>query len=58
MTIGLGYLDQYLDDHAVESIVEEALSGMALEGKRILFLIPDGTRSMPMPLMCREQNQI
>jgi nickel-dependent lactate racemase len=51
MTIGLGYLDQYLDDHAVESIVEEALSGMALEGKRILFLIPDGTRSMPMPLM-------
>jgi len=51
MTIGIGFQDQYLDDHAVESIVEEALSSLALEGKRVLFLIPDGTRSMPMPLM-------
>ncbi len=51
MTIGIGFPDQFLDDHAVESIVEEALSSLALEGKRVLFLIPDGTRSMPMPLM-------
>ena len=51
MTISLGFQDQYLDDHAVERIVEEALFGLQLDGKRVLFLIPDGTRSMPMPLM-------
>ncbi|MDD3948252.1 MAG: lactate racemase domain-containing protein [Anaerolineaceae bacterium] len=51
MTIGLGFQDQYLDTNAVERVVEEALSGLALDGKRVLFLIPDGTRSMPMPLM-------
>jgi nickel-dependent lactate racemase len=51
MTIGLGFQDQYLDTNAVERVVEEALSGLALDGRRVLFLIPDGTRSMPMPLM-------
>ncbi len=51
MTIGISFEDQYLDDNAVEKVVEEALSGLALEGQRVLFLIPDGTRSMPMPLM-------
>jgi len=51
MTIGLGFQDQYLDTNAVERVVEQALSGLALDGKRVLFLIPDGTRSMPMPLM-------
>ena len=51
MTIGLGFQNQFLDDHAVERVVQEALSGLQLDGKRVLFLIPDGTRSMPMPLM-------
>ena len=51
MTIGSGFKDQYLDESAVEQVVQEALSGLALDGKRVLFLIPDGTRSMPMPLM-------
>lgn len=51
MTTGIGFEDQYLDYDAVEKVVEEALSGLALEGKRVLILIPDGTRSMPMPLM-------
>ena len=51
MAIGLGFQDQFLDDDTVNRIVEESLSGLALDGKRVLFLIPDGTRSMPMPLM-------
>lgn len=51
MAIGLGFLDQFLDDDTVNRIVEESLSGLALDGERVLFLIPDGTRSMPMPLM-------
>ena len=51
MTIGLGYKDQFLDENTVGSVVREALSSLQLDGKRVLFLIPDGTRSMPMPLM-------
>ena len=43
MTIGFGYQDQYLDENAVEQVVQEALSNLELDGKRVLFLIPDGT---------------
>ena len=38
MTIGLGYQDQYLDENAVEQVVQEALSNLELDGKRFLFL--------------------
>ena len=31
--------------------MQEALGTLALDGKRVLILIPDSTRSMPMPLM-------
>ncbi len=29
----------------------EALSSVSFDGKRVLVLVPDGTRTMPMPLM-------
>ncbi|HOZ45241.1 MAG TPA: lactate racemase domain-containing protein [Candidatus Hydrogenedentes bacterium] len=34
-------------------VVEEAFRGSEVDGKRVLFLIPDQTRSMPMPAMFR-----
>ena len=36
MTIGLGFQDQYLDNNTVERVVQAALSGLALDGKRVL----------------------
>jgi len=51
MVTGLGFLDQFISAETASEIVGEALNSLPLEGKRVLILIPDGTRSMPMPLM-------
>lgn len=45
---GIGYADRSLTDREVESVYAEAISGWAVDGKRVLVVIPDGTRSCPM----------
>ena len=47
--IGKGFADRYLDVAELREIVEQ--SSAELKGQRVLVLIPDGTRTMPMPLM-------
>ncbi len=49
--IGTGFADRYLTREEVSRVVEEALGSLAVDGKRVLVIIPDGTRTMPMPLM-------
>jgi nickel-dependent lactate racemase len=51
MTIGRGSAGEYLSAAATREIVAEALATVALDGQRVLMLIPDGTRTMPMPQM-------
>jgi nickel-dependent lactate racemase len=51
MVIGKGSTERYLDDDEVRQIVTEAVQGSALDGQSILVIIPDGTRTMPMPQM-------
>ena len=51
MVIGKGNPSSHLNDFELGQIVEESLTATDLDGKRILVLIPDGTRTMPMPLM-------
>jgi nickel-dependent lactate racemase len=51
MVIGRGFADRMLTDEDIRSIVRESLETLHPEGKRVLVIIPDGTRSMPMPLM-------
>ncbi len=46
-----GHADRYLSDDEVRDIVRAGLDAIAPDGKRILFIIPDGTRTMPMPQM-------
>jgi nickel-dependent lactate racemase len=53
MLIGKGLTDRYLTDVEVRELVEQSIASLAVEGKRVLMIIPDGTRSMPMPLMFR-----
>lgn len=43
----------YFTDAALSSFVQEALASERVDGKRVLFIIPDATRSMPMPAMFR-----
>ena len=43
----------YLSEEDLSSFVHEACANLPVDGKRVLFIVPDHTRSMPMPLMFR-----
>jgi lactate racemase len=49
--IGSGRTDGYLTDDETRAIVGDALASLPVDGKRVLFIIPDGTRTMPMPTL-------
>jgi nickel-dependent lactate racemase len=51
--IGRGYLDRQLTEDEVRDIVVRALRPADWNGKRVLVIIPDATRTAPMPLMFR-----
>lgn len=58
MTIGAGSTDTYLNDAAVQEIVTEAIEAMPILGRRVLTIIPDGTRTAPMPQMFRHLQEL
>jgi nickel-dependent lactate racemase len=45
--IGNGVTQGALNESQVEEIVARGLAGLALDGKRVLVLVPDGTRTFP-----------
>ena len=49
--IGTGHTDRYLTDDETRAIVRDALASLPVDGRRVLFIIPDGTRTMPMPML-------
>ncbi|HVA00026.1 MAG TPA: lactate racemase domain-containing protein [Terriglobia bacterium] len=51
MVIGEGFADRYLTDDEVCLVVQKSLGSLKVDGKRVLMIIPDGTRTMPAPLM-------
>ena len=51
MAIGRGAENKYLAADDVRQIITQAFESRKLDGKRIIILIPDGTRTMPMPQM-------
>jgi len=53
MAIGLGYEDRLLSEEEVIATAGKALESAALDGKRVLVIIPDHTRTAPIPLMFR-----
>jgi lactate racemase len=50
MIIGTGLEHGFLGAEQICDIISESLESVPLAGKRVLVLIPDGTRTMPMPL--------
>lgn len=48
---GTGSAERYLTEQEIREIVRQGLSSLSLDGRRLLVIIPDGTRTMPMPLM-------
>ena len=51
MVIGNGVAEGVLTSQEFEVTAREGLRDMPVDGRRILVLIPDGTRTMPMPTM-------
>jgi len=51
MIIGKGMNEGYLTKEELSEIVYDGLNSLALDGKRVLAIIPDRTRTMPMPVM-------
>ena len=53
MLIGTGYTDKFLTEDEIQDLMKAALDNANLDGKRVIVIIPDGTRTAPMPLMYR-----
>jgi nickel-dependent lactate racemase len=51
--IGRGYTDGKLTGNEVCELVAAAFSEPAAAGKRVLVIVPDGTRSAPLPMLFR-----
>ncbi len=51
MVTGTGSANRSLTTDEIRQIVNRAADELQLDGKRVLVIIPDGTRTMPMPLM-------
>src|SRR5262245_10877455 len=49
--VGAGVQTGYLDHHQIAAIARDGLGALPLDGRRVLVLIPDGTRTMPMATM-------
>ncbi|MBC7238281.1 MAG: DUF2088 domain-containing protein, partial [Chloroflexi bacterium] len=53
MVIGQGFSDRFLSEEEVRAIFQEALNSIDVTGQKLLVIIPDNTRSGPMPLCFR-----
>ncbi len=51
--VGKGSSTQILREDDVRALLDEAFAAAALDGKRVLVIIPDSTRTAPIPLMFR-----
>ncbi len=51
MVAGRGFANRSLASDEIRQIVSSAADELKVDGKRVLTIIPDGTRTMPMPLM-------
>ena len=49
--VGRGLESGFLPIEEVRAIAREGLARQPLDGRRVLVLVPDGTRTMPMPLL-------
>ncbi len=51
--LGEGHVDRAIEENAVAELLQRGLADVPLDGKRVLVIIPDGTRSAPLPMLYR-----
>jgi nickel-dependent lactate racemase len=56
--IGKGYEDRILSEAEIRALFSETLARAHLDGKRVLIIIPDRTRTAPIPQMFRLFHQL
>jgi nickel-dependent lactate racemase len=49
--VGRGVLEGFLQPEELGTLAREGLARLPLDGRRVIVLIPDGTRTMPMPML-------
>lgn len=49
--VGRGVTDGFLTADEVAGVAREGLARLPVDGRRVLVVMPDGTRTMPMPLV-------
>lgn len=47
--IGIGFVERPITDNEARLVLNEAMSSLQVDGKRVLILIPDSTRTAPIP---------
>jgi lactate racemase len=53
VVVGKGFVDSFLSEQAAFEICEAAFRDKRVDGKKLLFIIPDHTRSAPIDMMFR-----
>ncbi|MEZ4770470.1 MAG: lactate racemase domain-containing protein [Caldilineales bacterium] len=53
MVTGKGYTDRILLETEVRTVLADSMAAQPLDGRRVLLIIPDGTRSGPIDLLFR-----
>jgi nickel-dependent lactate racemase len=51
MTVGQGVVEGYLTREQIDRVAADGCAALPVDGRRVLVIIPDGTRTMPMPLV-------
>jgi len=51
--VGRGQADRLLSEAEIAGLIETGLGGLPLDGRRVLLIVPDLTRTMPLPLFFR-----
>ncbi len=57
MLLGEGSVSEPLTPTQVSALLERTFESVTLRGQRVLIIIPDGTRSAPLPLLFRLLNE-
>ncbi len=57
MVKGTGFKDKFLSHKEMSEIIEEGLASLDLDGKRVIVLTPDGSRTAPLPFLFRQMHK-
>src|SRR4028118_1594955 len=50
---GVGFTDRFLNEGEARDVAAQLLCPLPLDGKKVLLIVPDGTRTAPVGLMFR-----